>query len=82
MWKGCDFTEFFWRISEGRLEDSFADIFCEFLSLFDAESVLFIDDDIGEIFVDDIFLYESLCSDDHGEFATLQGCFDGFFFFS
>ncbi len=91
-WNGCrrhhehmgkcrDFTEFLWRISEGCLEDSFTDVFCEFLSLLDTETVLFIDDDIGETFVDDVFLYERLCSDDDCELATLEGCFDRFFFF-
>jgi uncharacterized protein with ATP-grasp and redox domains len=58
------------------LEDSFADIFSELLALLDAESMLFIDDNVGEIFVDDIFLYEGLCSDDHGEFTTLERCLD------
>lgn len=56
-------------------------IFCELFPLFDAESVLLIDDDVGEMLILDVFLYERMSTDDHGEFSTLQCLFDALFLF-
>lgn len=81
MWKCSYFLHLFWCISESCLCDSSADVFRELFPLFDAESVLLIDDDVGEVLILHIFLYESMRSDDHRELSAFQCLFDAFLLF-
>lgn len=69
MWEGRDLIHRLGRVTQARLEDSFTDIFCELFSLFDAKSVLFIDDDIREMTEMRILRYECMRSYDDRELS-------------